>query len=310
MLESTRSAHWLMIDAAQKGVLRFGIAAPSPRPELKDLRSIKTEDLPTFTDALLQFERDSGISLRGTPCIMALTGVTSGETLTPVRSRWTITRAGLAAVFGQPITIINEVAARAWALKSGRTPASQLRGCGAPNLGRAGRYGMINIDEGLGAAIVDVNANLGIKVLETEAGHMDFSPASDREEKMAKCVRTAASPVSWEAMLLTELDAPLWATACTRITELEKMRILGNMLGRFTVNLMHAYGAWNGILIAGARGSRILDGAGRTAFEDAFCGRRRLVSACPAWLLNPREPVLLGAAQCLAAQLGYDLRPS
>jgi glucokinase len=297
----------VIIDASQKGVLRFGITTASARPQLVDVRNINAESLPTFTDALQRFESESGISLRGTPSVMALTGVTSGETLSPVRSRWTITRAGLAAVFGQPVTIINDVAAHAWAVKAERAPAMTLRSSGAPDLNRAGRYALINIDEGLGAAIVDVDRELRVRILETEAGHMDFAPLSDAEERLAKSIRALAPTVSWETMLVTEPSAPVWPTAFAVITEAEKSRILSSMLGRFSVNLVHAYSAWNGVILTGQRGTRILN-ANKLAFEEAFCERRnfrRLVSACPAWLLNPHEPVLVGAAQCLAAQLGY-----
>jgi glucokinase len=307
MLEPSRSGHWLIIDASQKGVLRFGIATASARPEFIGVRNINVESLPTFTDALQRFESESGISLRGTHCVMALTGVTSGETLSPVRSRWTITRAGLAAVFGQPITIINEVAARAWAVKAARTPATTLRGSGAPDLNRPGRYALINIDEGLGAALVDVDRELRVRILETEAGHTDFPPASEVEQRLAESIRGPAPTVSWEAMLVTEPSAPVWSTALLGITEPEKMRILSNMLGRFSVNLIHAYSAWNGVMLTGQRGTRILNG-NKGAFEEAFCERRtfrRLVNVCPAWLLNPHEAVLVGAAQCLAAQLGH-----
>ena len=87
--------------------------------------------------------------------------------------------------------------------------------------------------------------------------------------------------------------------------------MLARILGRFAVNMMHAYGAWDGILIIGGRAGRILQSHNQTAFEEAFRDRRnfsRLVGACPAWLIDPHEAVLTGAAQCLAEQQGYSLR--
>jgi glucokinase len=309
--ETSPTNLWLMIDASLKGVLRFATAIPSPRPELRDIRSINIEGVPTFTDALQRFEHESGIPLRGTPCVMAVGGATSGETLSPVRSRWTITRAGLAAIFGQPITIINDVAARAWAAKSEKVAATTVRGSGVPDLGRGGRFIMMNVDEGLGAAAVDADPQLGIRILETEAGHTDFGAVNEREEKLAKAVRGASPTVSWETMLMLDVQSPVWAQACPGLAESEKFRMLAYILGRFAVNMMHAYGAWDGILITGTRGSRLLDSSNRIAFEDAFRDRRnfgRLVSTCPVWLIHPHESVLTGAAQCLAEQQGYSLR--
>ena len=106
-----------------------------------------------------------------------------------VRSRWTISRVGLQAIFGTPPVILNDVAARAWATRSGTANIEPLRGVGMPSLSRPGRYGMVMVEEGVGAAIVDVDRDAGVRVLETEAGHMDFSPASEREERLAKAVR-------------------------------------------------------------------------------------------------------------------------
>ena len=97
---------WLLIDASHEGVIRFATAAPSPRPRIGTVRDIDIRGLPTFTDALQQFERESRIELRGLECCIAIAGAATGETMSLVRSRWTITRAGLAAVFSRPVAVI------------------------------------------------------------------------------------------------------------------------------------------------------------------------------------------------------------
>src|SRR5205085_6619357 len=93
---------WLLIEGSKEGVLRFAAVAPSARPRVEQVLEIPIAALPTFTDALQQFERESGISLHGLDCAIAMAGAASGEMLSMVRSRWTITRNGLAAVFGRP----------------------------------------------------------------------------------------------------------------------------------------------------------------------------------------------------------------
>src|SRR3989337_320269 len=75
---------WLLIEASQAGVMRFATADPSPRPRIENIREIDIRGLPTFTDALQRFERDSGISLQGLQCAMAMAGATSGEMLSMV----------------------------------------------------------------------------------------------------------------------------------------------------------------------------------------------------------------------------------
>jgi glucokinase len=299
-----------MIEASSEGMLRVATATPAERPRLSNIRQIDIRSLPTFTDALQQYERESGIALRGLTCAMAVGGAVSGETLSPARSRWTITRTGLAAVFGKPVTILNDVAARAWGIRAGTATTETLRGVGAPSLGRHGRYIMLMVEEGVGAAVIDVDRDGLVHILETESGHMDFPPASSREDKLAQSVKGVSSNVSWEMMLMLERTAPAWAN-CPEIADNERPRILANLLGRFAVNLMHAYGAWQGVLVTGSRAARLLDAGSRSAFEAAFNERRnfsRLVIGSPVWRVDQREAVLSGAAECLAQNFASPLR--
>jgi glucokinase len=309
--QNTPVRPWLMIDASQEGVLRFATATPSARPNPQNIRQMDIQGVPTFTDALQRFERESGIPLRGLHCTMAVTGATSGETLSLVRSRWTITRSGLEAVFGQPVTIINDVAARAWAIRSGTATTETLRGVGAPDLVRTGRYIMVNVEEGVGAAVINVDQSGMISIIETEAGHMDFPACSDNEHALSRGARGLAPYTSWEKMLLLDRQSQAWNLGCSEVTDRERPRMIANILGRFVVNLMHAYGAWQGTMIVGTRGARLLESANRSAFEAAFADRRnftRLIIGSPVWRVEQREAVLIGAAECLAQNVGAPLR--
>ena len=299
---------WLLIEASQEGILRFATTMPSPRPRISEVRQINVAGVPTFTDALQRYERETGISLQGLQCAMAIAGAASGETISLVRSRWTISRAGLAAVFGNPATILNDVAARAWATRSGTANIDTVRGVGRPTLSQPGRYAMVMVEEGVGAAIIDVDREAGIRILETEAGHTDFAPINEREEKLAKAVKGAAQTVSWERMLMIDRQDPAWGQACPEVLEAERPRILAAMLGRFAVNLMHNFGAWQGIMLTGTRAGRMLETGSRPYFDTAFAMRRnfsRLIIGAPAWRVDQHEAVLTGAAERLA----YALQP-
>ena len=301
---------WLMIDASHEGVMRFATAMPSPRPRIGPVREIDVRGLPTFTDALQQFQRESGQDLRGLECAMAMAGAASGETLSIVRSRWTITRAGLAAVFGRPVAIINDVAARAWAIRSGLATVEPIRGGGRLSLDQAGRYAMVMIDEGVNASIVDVEGDRRISVLETEAGNLDFAPSNEREEKLAVALRAGGAFVSWERMLQLDRHDPVWGQACPDLLDPERARLLAALLARYVVNLMHAYGAWQGVMLTGSRVGRILDSAARSNFETAFAARRgfsRLILGTPVWRVEQREAVLTGAAERLARDFSLSL---
>ena len=302
-------APWLLIEASREGVLRFAAVAPSARPRIADIHEVQIAGVPTFTDALQQFEREKGVPLRGLQCAMAIAGAASGETISLVRSRWTISRAGLHAIFGTHAVILNDVAARAWATRSGTANIEPLRGMGMPNFSRPGRYGMVMVEEGVGAAIVDVDRDSGIRILENESGHMDFSPSNDREERLAKAVRGTAATVSWEMMLMIDRHDPIWGQACPDLLEADRSRLLAALVGRFAINLMHTFGAWQGIMLTGTRAGRVLEASSRVYFDSPFATRRnfsRLVGGAPAWRVDQHEAVLTGAAERLA----YSLQPA
>jgi glucokinase len=297
--QSFNARPWLLIDGSKEGMLRFATVAPSARPRVESVREIEIAALPTFTDALQKFERESGVSLHGLECAIAMAGAASGEMLSMVRSRWTITRNGLAAVFGRPVTVLNDVGARAWATRSGTANVQAIRGTGPLSFDRPGRYLMIMIGEGVGAAIIDVDRDFGIRILETEGGHIDFAPSNEREERLAKTLRGDAPFVSWEKLLMLHPHDPIWNPTCPELLEPERMRVLAAMLGRFSVNLMHTAGAWQGIILTGSRIARILDTGNRAYFETAFGARRnfsRLIIGAPVWRADQHEPVLTGAA--------------
>lgn len=301
---------WLLIEASSEGVLRFATAIPSTRPRVSNIHEVEVAGVPTFTDALQRFEREKGVPLTGLQCAMAIAGAASGEAISLVRSRWTISRAGLQAVFGTSPVILNDVAARAWATRSGTVNIEAVRGAGMPSFSRPGRYGMIMVEEGVGAAIVDVDRDAGVRVLETESGHMDFSPTNDREERLAKAVRGTAAAVSWEMMLMVDRHSPLWSQACPEMLEPERPRMLAILLGRFAINLMHSFGAWQGVMLTGSRAGRMLESANRIYFDSAFTTRRnfsRLVMAAPAWRVDQHEAVLTGAAERLAQDLSPNM---
>lgn len=301
---------WLLIEASREGVLRFAPVTPSARPRVGEIHEVEVAGLPTFTDALQRFEREKGVPLAGLQCAMAIAGASSGESISLVRSRWTISRAGLHAVFGTQPVILNDVAARAWATRSGLANIELLRGVGTPSFTRPGRYGMIMVEEGLGAAIVDVDRDAGIRVLETEAGHMDFAPTSAREERLAHALKGTSATVSWEKMLMIDRFDPVWGTACPDLLEAERPRLLAALLGRFAINLMHSFGAWQGMMITGSRAGRLLDAGSRVYFESAYATRRnfsRLILGAPAWRVDQHEAVLTGAAERLAHALSPEM---
>lgn len=298
---------WLLIEASAEGVLRVATALPGERPRLHKVNQLDISGVPTFTDGLQRIEREQGVTLRGTKCAIAMAGATSGEALSLVRSRWTITRSGLAAIFEQPVIVLNDVASRAWAIRSGSATIVNVRGTGMPAFDTPARYAMVMVEEGVGAAIVDCDRTGRMRVLETEAGHTDFAPVNEAEFRLAAALKGTAPAASWEKMLMLDRNDPVWASACPQVLDRDRTRMQAEWLGRFSVTLAHAFGAWNGVMLTGSRGNRIVEAGSRAAFDSSFIGRRnfaRLIAGCAVWRVDQHEAVLTGTAERLA----YNLR--
>lgn len=294
---------WLLIDTSRSNELRFASVTPSTHPIVSQVTSIPIDGLPTFTDALQRYERESGIPLKGRECVIGMAGAAQGEMLSMVRSRWTITRGGLAAVFGHPVHVLNDVASMAWATRSAGLRAESIRGIGQPTMTRTGRMAMILVEEGVGACAIDVSTEGRARILETESGHLDFAPSNEREDKLARTLKGANPFVSWERMLTLDPDDPAWRDACPELVTHERLRLQSAMLGRFVVNMIHAYGAWQGVMVTGSRAGRLLSNEHRAAFDSAFTAKRnfsRLLMGAPVWRADLREPVLTGAAEMMA----------
>ena len=124
-------------------------------------------------------------------------------------------------------------------------------------------------------------------------------------------MRGAGSVVSWEMVLMLDRHDPVWNSACPDMLEAERPRLQAALLGRFAINLMHSFGAWQGVMITGLRAGRMLDAGNRVYFDSAFATRRnfsRLLIGAPAWRVDQHEAVLTGAAERLANGLRTDER--
>ncbi|MCJ7421675.1 glucokinase [Sphingomicrobium astaxanthinifaciens] len=297
--------NWLVIDTSAAAGIRFSEVVPSSRPVLGPVHTVSPEGKPTFTDVLQAYARETGRDLGKLDPLLVIAGAASGEMISLTRSNWTITRAGLASLFGTRVRIINDVVAMGWAATNSTSRAALVRGTKpAPDFTSPGRMAMVYVGGGVGAAIIDIDREGYQRVMETEIGHMDFAPQSERELKLAEARRGSFSQTSWEAMLTTERNDECWG-AFPEMRELERDRMLGEWFGRFLANLVHAQGAWNGVMLAGPRAAQLTTGSAKIAFEGAFTKRRqfqRLLLQVPVWSMSQSEAVLSGGAALMAVR--------
>lgn len=286
----------LLMDASCRGLLRLGFAAQGQVPSGGNLCVYRADTMPTLTDALIRFEQDSGTSLLGVTAALAVGGAVTGDVVPIARSRWIISRSGLASMFGRPVVVVNDVAACAWATLQGLKVRDHLHGRSNPAVTAAGRIALLSLGDGVGAAIVNVDSQSRTTVIESEAGHMDFTPAGLDEERLVRSLSMPGEGVSWEQVLLAVLEGDAQGTI--------DLALAGRLAGRFAGNTALAFGAWQGVMLAGRHVATFGRPAARTAFAQAFCMRasfRRQLGAAPCCTIDQHEPVLSGLAAMLAS---------
>lgn len=289
---------WLLIDCSRQGQVRLAVAAPGAAPVPGSVHRYEST-IPTFTDVLLRFEQDSGHRLLGLDPVVAIAGVPSAQSTIVERSRWVISRAGLASLFGKPATILNEVAAQAWALRGSLQGVTCVHGRGPPDLLRRGRYVFLTYEEGVGTAIVDIDEAGRCTVLDAEGGQLDFTPINDAERALAQSIAGTRTPVaSWEQVLMIRRRT---SDRDHAREPPERNRLFAQLLGRFVSNLIYTAGAWNGAFMTGRLIPRFEEtGAEFARGLEHQRPYHRLLAGAACWRVAQPEAVLRGCAAMLA----------
>lgn len=284
---------WILADASHQGQVRFAVY-DQQAASINDRCSLASDAHPTFTDALLAFANRVGLNPCKTGCVLSVGGPPVSDVVAIARSRWTISRAGLASMFDGRAHVINDVAAIAWSLVGEPAPALESLVGPAPGFGSFGRWAVVTIGEGLGGAVLGTDDRLPPRVSTCEPGHMDFAPRSALQCSVLGHALKARKHVSWEDVLCGATPGLLapgeWPAA------------VGNFVGNYVI----AAGAWNGVILAGNQAVKLREPDAleslRTAFSDRPKYGRKLAGASCSLLVRP-DP-LLGCAEYLRRKAG------
>lgn len=279
---------WLLMDATCLGELHLALTDPGEPGLIDKIVCYRAEELPTLTDALLRFQREAGISLLGVTAALAVAGAVTSDTITIARSRWVISRSGLATLFGKPVAIVNDVAARAWAMFGGVDVRLRLRGLRNPDITAPGRSVLLTFHDGVGAAAIDVDQAGRVTVIDSEAGHLDFVPANAAEERLHRSLTAIGENPSWEQVLMA---------AFTDASPIDDPDMAAHLAGRFAGTTVLGFGAWRGVMITGRNAEKLTSPAAIAAFSNTFCFRRRFrreLNATPCWIVDEGEAVFAG----------------
>jgi glucokinase len=291
----TDQRRWIMADASTAGTVRFGWTTPGA-PRIESVCAMPSDKHPTFTDALLTFEREQGLPLRGAEFVLAVAAPPAGDAIPVARSRWTISRSGLAQMFGGSVAIINDVAATAWSLRGSTAAKLESFGGARPDLTRPGRWAVVLLDDGVNAATLDIDEEGRSMVIDGEVGNAGFAAADDEEYALAKRLRLQRSHVCWEAALNAGWQEQ-HATAAERLA-------WAGMAGAFVGDVVLQLGAWSGVILTGRHVHNLRDPLRQQRFTARMEDKSRygrFVAMSPRFLLAQRDP-LEGAFELLRAR--------
>lgn len=277
-------------------------------------------DLPTLTDALMRYERETGRPLTGASAAIAIIGATHGDTIAIARGRWMITRSGLQSIFRSDPQIINDVAVHAWAAIGGHGVRFDAlsRSSGNPVMTQQGRWLVAHIDFGVGLAVIDVDRAGVVRVLEAEMGHCGFPVESDEEAALARSVRARCRhAVTWESVLALSHEDAAWNVPGLPAGRAERLAILARAMGRFAGDAVLAHGAWSGILMMGRRVGEMTGAGLADCFNAGFEAKpkfQRLINMTPRWRLSGHDLAMEGLAYSLVHRVpsshdAADARP-
>ena len=308
----------LVADIGRQSV-RFAVTGGPGGITPRDVRSYHTAEHATFTSALLAYLDEVGLRDATIASVLAVAGAARGDLINLTGSRWYISLSGVEAVLRIRPRALNECAATALALTT--LPQSAFTPVGAiPTklVQPGGNYVVVSVGTGLGVAALITAPDGRLVPIQTEAGHMGFSPNGADEEKFAAFIR-AKGAASAETLLsaggLVAAYAALAEGGKTAATPEDvtrssgrdpaataAVRMFAGYLGEFIGDLVLAFGAWEGVYLTGpitrALQVQLSDARFRHRLEakDAF---RRQLGDVPVSIVNRSDLELLGAAAAL-----------
>lgn len=275
--------------------------------------TFETSQYARFEDAWLAFARRNP-GAEPNSIGLAFAGPVDGGSARLTNNAWSIDRCDLRAVGLDEVVIVNDFGAVAHAVATlGEEHFDPV--CGPPGpLPRSGVTTVIGPGTGLGAAMV-VHAEGEDRVVETEAGHIDFAPTCTAEDELLAALRRLYGRVSVERIAsgpglaniqaalsgVTDADhIALWKRAL-ETDDADMHTLLDHwtaILGSFAGDLALAQGA-NAVVIAGGLGYRLRKILPNSSFPPRFSSKKPFearLAAIPVRMLTYPEPGLLGAA--------------
>lgn len=331
---SSAEAPILLADVGGTNV-RFALADPTrAQPLLGDsIRRYRVADHASFTDAALTYLGDSGAAPRRG--VFAFAGQIRGGEVQVTNHEWTVVRERVRGELAlESLHLINDFAAMSLCVPL--LAASDVHPIGATALPsfdglRPRTFAVVGPGTGLGVGALLLRDGR-FTALETEGGHISFAPRTELEVEILRRLQARYGRVSNERLLcgsglsnLHEALGEIHGTFIERLSPEEitwratagadpacenAIELFCELLGAVAGDFVLAFGAWDGVYLAGGLPPLLrgwLDRGGfRRRFEDKGRFAEQLMRAPTLAILHP-DAGLLGAAVSATADTGRSL---
>lgn len=304
----------LVADVGRRSV-RFGLTRGSGDPT--DVRRFGMAEHSTFTGAVIDYL--AGVGLQGQPLrsVLAVAGAARGDLINLTGSRWYISLSGLQSVLRHTPRALNECAAAALALT--RLPEGELMPLSGPRprpVRAGGTYLLLTPSTGLGVSALVTVADRLVPI-QSEAAHMTAAAIDADAARVMAGLGRSGLPCSNEALLSADgLSAAYAAFGGRPGTDAEAItragvgdpaaaaavRLFAAQLGALTGDLALAFGAWDGVLLAGPLARALHPVLSRPEFRQRLEAKsqfRRQLADLPVSVVRRTDLELLGAAVAL-----------
>ncbi len=240
---------WLLV-AIDGREIRLATAKPSPKPRLDRQRSYPTSQFTTATDAFQKYAEEAGITLSDHLCGIVVSGPVAGDAIRIARCPWILSLTGLRYLLGTMPLAVNDSAVKSWA-NLAHTPQTHtsLSAPKTPDFERAGRWATVTLQNGLGASLLIKKDGERMTMVDSEIGHIGFSPHDAKEVALAEAITRQKGGTSWELALFAHEDRALWQAAGLPTDPVGMETARAAMVGAFAGDVVLATGGWDGLFL-------------------------------------------------------------
>lgn len=321
---------------------RFALADPAAAaPLLADsVRQYAVADFPSLADAAAHYLREMQLDvapMRPRRGVFAVAGPVTGDEVRITNHPWTMSIAATRKALSlDALRVLNDFAAMSMCLPLLDAGVVETFGAPAPpriDDSRVQTYAVLGPGTGLGVGALLVRDGRA-SVLETEGGHVSFAPETDEEIEVLRRLHARFGRVSYERLIcgqglvnlhrtLCEIDG----ASCDAELQPKDIReraaagdaqavhaveafcaIFGAVAGDFAI----AFGAWDGVYLAGGMVPRMLtwmrQGEFRRRFESKGRFTARMANVPSVAVLHPHAGLLGVAALAMVEAGGTPLR--